>query len=437
MKNIILTLTFLAFGLASYANSIVIFDQECKDNTIKSTSSEQKQQFDDFFEFVELSIVVEDYEYKGIQTYSLNPTLKLRPIKGKTLPKKYMEQLTLEVEYGILSGQKTGIHEMLYNTVNVVRLFYTNPRDNQNNLFGRPFIKEEFYFNPTTMVDEDGTISIKSSGTKCFVNNLDVIKNANGILLKSVWLRQELLWNDICSYIEPCNGNFIINATGYIQKANDEKAAIQASKGLKSYKGKYPMRTPSIGEKEGDVEYYYRNAPDGQRIYEDTFIYKYQDLQTGYYYNVTGRFKNNKQVGLWHFVSNDYRVSITFNEEGIPDGAFDYQYEDRYKTSKYSGKFVNGYMKELNCNTSWGYFNEYGKPNGEWVITSRNSPVSRVIYENGVCTKPYYFENRTGDKKSIPEWVIELPRKERMLIHGYLRQCLFRDTPRHYFSVNY
>lgn len=429
MKSIILTLTFLAFGLASYANSIVIFDQECKDNTIKSTSSEQKQQFDDFFEFVELSIVVEDYEYKGIQTYSLNPTLKLRPIKGKTLPKKYMEQLTLEVEYGILSGQKTGIHEMLYNTVNVVRLFYTNPRDNQNNLFGRPFIKEEFYFNPATMVDEDGTISIKSSGTKCFVNNLDVIKNANGILLKSVWLRQELLWNDICSYREPCNGNFIINATGKIQQSIDAKEVAQKNKGLKSYKGSFTMRAPWGGSYTGDVEYYYRDAPNGERIYEDTFYFICYEQS----FYASGRFKNDKQVGTWHFSDNNSRAIITFDENGVPNGPF----ELKLGSVPYTGRFTNGYMKELKYSTVWGYFNENGKPDGEWIISSAKSPVSRISFNNGICTKPYYFENSTGDKKSIPDWVIELPRKERLYLYGKLRGCLFRSTPKHYFQVQY
>lgn len=433
MKKIIFTLTFLAFGLASYANSIVIIDQECKNNTKKSASSEPKQQFDDFFEFVELSIVVEDYEYRNQQCYSLNPTLKLRPIKGKTLPEKYKKQLTLEVEYGIL-GQESGCNCSSYNSVNVVTLYYMNPR--YQNEPSCPFIKEKFYFNPTTMVDEDGTISIKSSETNCFVKNLNDIKNAKGVLLKSVWLNPDVsgesLWYNYKWLREPCNGNFIINATGYIQSTIDAKAVAQRNKGLKSYKGRFTMRAPWGGSYTGDVEYYYRDAPNGERIYEDTFYFMCYE-QSKYFY-ASGRFKNDKQVGTWHFSDYDSRAIITFDENGVPDGPFELKFGS---SQGYTGRFTNGYMKELKYSTVWGYFNENGKPNGEWIISSVKSPVSRITFNNGVCTKPYYFEYSTGDKKSIPDWVIELPRKERYYLYGKLIGCLFRSTPKHYFQVQY
>jgi hypothetical protein len=253
-------------------------------------------------------------------------------------------------------------------------------------------------------------------------------------LLDTNWLKKGQEAADYCRKIDSNRTwELSLNELQHIKNNNGNNTMV-TKPGLKAYKGNFPM----VGIKQlvkkytGEVEYYYRDAPNGERIYEDTFSFKYNNNRIGdsYYYYVSGRFKNDIQVGTWHFNENGFEITITFNDEGIPCGDFNVNNE-------YVGQFEDGHLKELKCSKAWGYYNEHGKANGKWVIRTPKSPVSTVVFRNGVCPEPYYFERATGDKTSIPEWVLNIPRNERVYAYNYLRNCLFRSTPKWYFEIKY
>jgi hypothetical protein len=419
----------------------------CLFNTVDGNEKMSgESEFDDYYDFVELSFVVEDYNYIGEQRYRLKPQLKIRPIKGKVLPQRYNEQLELELKYGILGDSPCG-HCSSYQQGRSDPLIFVTIYSNANERDA--FKKEIFYFNPfLEEAEEDGTITLNAFTQPGCVIDLDDIKKSKGIIVNGAWLRcnghPELIWYKSDWLRTPRAGSFKIDATSYIERDIKEQEAIRLNKGLKQYKGNFKMYSPLTREElVGEATYYYRDAPNGERIYEDTFSFIYYEGQYSYidysgksarYYRVSGNYRNNKQVGTWYFGGKENHVKITFNDEGIHDGPYEIQYNN---VKKYSGVFTNGYLKELQSSTMWGYFNSAGKPTGTCMIYARKSPVGRVVFENGYCVNPYYFENSTGDKKDIPEWVIKMPRNERLSVYYILGEYLLRSTPKHYFSVKY
>lgn len=189
----------------------------------------------------------------------------------------------------------------------------------------------------------------------------------------------------------------------------DIKSKIQFAKNLNKYSGNYSLSGFGFGHNSsaisaGQAVYTYIANNDGSRTFEGSFQFVAgRKIAVGF-------FKNNRQVGLWLWDApapnyGIFHCEINFNENGVPDGAFEMtvKNEDTLdERSICSGTFVNGKLEYLNykdygniwCNG--GYRN--GHPVGEWKVRDRNGKsIIMQFSDDGTLIKGGYRDNRTGD----------------------------------------
>ena len=225
--------------------------------------------------------------------------------------------------------------------------------------------------------------------------------------------------------------------------AQNELRARIAKNGLKSYYGGFSLKTKC--NHEGTAEYYYRDAPNGERIYEDTFSFRsFKD--DDYYYYANGFFKNNKQVGIWRFREENgcfgdehqFIIKITLNNDGILDGPFEITESKRLSDGSlklldtYTGTYDEGRLVELKCKKIKGHYNRSGKPIGTWKIDMNGSPTRLEFDQNGHCTnyQQYYIDSQTGSKKTwwVPEHVFNAIDHTYIDVRNIIARQLFRET---------
>ncbi|KWW27941.1 MAG: cell surface leucine-rich repeat-containing protein [bacterium P3] len=213
--------------------------------------------------------------------------------------------------------------------------------------------------------------------------------------------------------------------------------------GTQFYKGNFKMVGFGYGANTDDVEgiatYYYRTATDGTRIFEGDFSF-----EAGHS-NAYGRFKDNKQVGIWkwyHISPIDYRNEITeaiinFDENGVPNGRFDMWigYGENQRRSWMSGVFENGKIvsvsyKDRSIITLEGRFNSKGSPIGKWNLTGKNVSNRNCVFifdDYGNQKEAYYIDETTGDKVGVYS---EYPKKVYGIVMSSILQHYFRSTPK-------
>lgn len=188
---------------------------------------------------------------------------------------------------------------------------------------------------------------------------------------------------------------------------------------------------------------------------------------------VEGRFEENKQVGIWTWTFFNLidakklcTVTITFNEEGVPEGPASYKaydMEDNYSLifengelssdpihfvdTRYDGKLwgslMNGHLVGKYKFAEWrdsgydgstlrsiteGEYDTEGNPIGQWIMTSY--PEQQRVYANfdnrGNYLGSYYVDESTGDKidSSFRPYKVEFP----SWLYRYREQFLMRSS---------
>lgn len=238
---------------------------------------------------------------------------------------------------------------------------------------------------------------------------------------------------------------------------------IKQIDGLKTYQGDYTMRFGVLNEISGKASYQYKDAPDGTRIYEGGFRFETEKERYAGWYFVEGQFKNDRQIGKWVWTYqnvSDHKIRmciITFDENGIPNGAFEtcegFSYgstkhedirKDTYtKANITKGKVYSVAYKDRDMTASGRYdtnesgrYNAYiGQPTGEWEITT-NVKVGNKEVKKTITMKPYssydgpdlegyYFDDTTGDKKRLT--INKAKKLYRNIINDIVNHC-FRST---------
>lgn len=215
--------------------------------------------------------------------------------------------------------------------------------------------------------------------------------------------------------------------------------------GTQFYKGNFKMVGFGYGANIDDIEgiatYYYRTASDGTRIFEGEFSFKGEAGHS----NAHGRFKDNKQVGIWkwyHISPIDYRSEITeatinFDENGVPNGRFDMWigYGENQRRSWMSGVFENGKIlslsyKDRSIITLEGRFNRKGSPIGRWNLTGKDVHNRNCVFifdDYGNQTEAYYIDETTGDKVDVYS---DYPKKVYGIVMSSVLEHFFRSTPK-------
>ena len=235
---------------------------------------------------------------------------------------------------------------------------------------------------------------------------------------------------------------------------------IEQVQGLKTYQGDYTMRFGGVfSEISGKASYQYKDAPDGTRIYEGDFRFETERPRYGGWRMVTGKFKNDRQIGKWVWTSklgNSSGVDevelciITFDDSGIPHGEYETCEGRGYGSTNYESSlsrdlYTKAYMskgkvyslsyKDRDMTAVGRYDTNTGQPTGEWEVTMKvkvgNKEVERTITMkpcnpyNGLYLEGYYFDDTTGDKKRV---TTEKPYKlYRKVIDDIINHC-FRST---------
>ncbi len=225
---------------------------------------------------------------------------------------------------------------------------------------------------------------------------------------------------------------------------------ISAQSGnLKTYNGEFHMHgfgySSEIKKVTGIATYYYRDAPDGTRIFEGDFSFecehRYEEKMK---YEVNGSFKNNKQIGKWGWRRTGYQNSIyveeectiNFDENGVLNGAFDLwigsdtNNRDRWMKGVFeNGKIASISYKLLDYVTAEGRYNKDGEPMGKWSVTGTDVPPNYVLNYDayGRCLDAYYIDQSTGDKKRI--LIRDSPDRIYMRVSGAVSRRIFRSTP--------
>ena len=235
---------------------------------------------------------------------------------------------------------------------------------------------------------------------------------------------------------------------------------IKQIDGLKTYQGDYTMRYDGVfGETSGKASYQYKDAPDGTRIYEGEFRFETEKQRYGGWQMVTGKFKDDRQVGKWVWTSYLGQSSgvdkvelciVTFDENGIPHGNYETcegrgygstDFESSLRRDIYTkaymskGKVYSVAYKDRDMAASGRYDTNTGRPTGEWEITTNvkvgNKEVKKTITMkpcspyDGLYLEGYYIDDTTGDKKRI---TTEKPYKlYGRIINDIMNHC-FRST---------
>lgn len=299
--------------------------------------------------------------------------------------------------------------------------------------------------------------------------------------------------------------------------------AMQAQ-GIKQYSGYFALPNFNI---EGKATYSYKDAADGTRIFHGPFKfrrsaqeldlvsakhsqsdysgYRECDIQkikdkirekSAYGYQVSskrvltqiegrnetllqlgatveGRFEENRQVGSWTWTFFNLidakklcTVTITFNEEGVPEGPASYRaydmddnyslifvngelssdpihFVDTRNDGKLWGSLMNGHLVGKYKFAEWrnsgydgptlrsvieGEYDTEGNPIGRWVMTSY--PDQRREYANfdnrGNYLGSYYVDESTGDKihSSFCPYKVKFP----SWLYRYREQFLMRSS---------
>lgn len=235
--------------------------------------------------------------------------------------------------------------------------------------------------------------------------------------------------------------------------ATQDKGMSKQQEKLKIYKGNFKMIGFGYGAYENGVEgvatYHYRDASDGTRIFEEDFSF---EGASGYHnsthYNVSGCFKDNRQVGQWKWRKDtpiDYRTEISesiinFDENSVPIGSFEMWvgYGENQKRSWMSCRFENGKIiyvsyRDRGIITTSGSYNSQGRPTGRWLLTgnSVNNRNCIFVYDaNGDCKESYYIDETTGDKVRVYS---KYPYEIYTMVLESIRRLCFRSTPKPQF----
>ena len=209
------------------------------------------------------------------------------------------------------------------------------------------------------------------------------------------------------------------------------------------YKGNFKMVGFGYGVNIHDVEgvatYHYRTASDGTRIFEGDFSFGGEIGHNKAY----GKFKNDKQVGIWKWEilglgEDNTCCEIPFDENGILNGKFNMWIgigETTYKRSWISCVFENGRItsvsyRDRNIITAQGQYNSQGVPMGIWTVTGKgfkNKNCTFAYDNNGHLKEAYYIDNTTGDKVEVYS---EYPQQIYGIIVSSINKHCFRSTPK-------
>lgn len=223
---------------------------------------------------------------------------------------------------------------------------------------------------------------------------------------------------------------------------------IIAQENLRIYNGEFKMNGFGFGgwnDIKGVSTYHYRESTDGTRIFEGEFSF---EKNTGYnnntHYNVSGCFKNNKQVGQWKWScsSSIYQhtevceTTINFDDNSVPCGSFESwigEGERHRRSWMYcefeNGKIISASYKDNDVIFARGKFNSKGLPTGKWYVSGRgvkNRSCTFIYDAIGNCLESYYIDETTGDKIPV---VSEYPYEIYGIIISSVRRLCFRSTP--------
>lgn len=205
----------------------------------------------------------------------------------------------------------------------------------------------------------------------------------------------------------------------------------------KTYEGPYPaFDFPKNG---GKAKYQYIENYDGSRIFDGDFEYQTNGLK------VKGQFKNDYQVGQWHFIGDNHTITINFNTNGYPDGEFVIYEIDNYlfydndelkcrvkmRDVKYSGIINNGIITQIEHITSQKYdlILFYDKEECNDAYIKGNDRIKWKKY-----TGFYTIDNSTGDEKYVEIGKIggfgSYETRVYSIVKDNLKKCLMRSSDR-------
>lgn len=235
---------------------------------------------------------------------------------------------------------------------------------------------------------------------------------------------------------------------------------------LKTYTGQYNCLIHPNTDSYGKATYSYYEHND-TRMYHGQF--SYSDSRG----SLKGKFKDNKQDGLWTFTKkinftvkrNYYNgklvITITY-KDGIPNGPITFSmidsktnsakavikanFEDGKLIGNVGGRFNERFFgfyglnsfESLFENNVTGTFNENGLPTNDWTVTGPTCKVIETYMSDGSYTLKETNPS-TGD-------IIESYREPKMpnlfieIVNYALRQTLMRDSPKYqlpYFNCRY